>query len=301
MPLFSHNKTADQTAANTAANTGSGRGPASASNQPMSHAEADPLYNNERGSDHMTKGDVAGYHIPGVGMVSSEQAQQMQAVNFQNQGTAGPLATSQPYHDAGMGMGTGHQNSAMPQGGMTQGTGVAPGHVDRDLANQAGSGHGGMGSGTGAGAGAGMAGAGAGAGMAGSGGGMSGAGTGGGGGGNTQQADLPDLQQAKKLERSGKIDKFMGSITGNTNLKNEGLQKQADAAAVRAQTVHLTEAQRLEQEAQMRRGTAVGLGAHPSHAMAPGQMDSGVQPSHGPGMGAPVGAGVGGGQFGGLK
>lgn len=57
MGLFGHHNNAtgtnqDQTALNTQANTGTalgGRGPAVGSNQPTTHAEADPLYNNERG------------------------------------------------------------------------------------------------------------------------------------------------------------------------------------------------------------------------------------------------------------
>lgn len=267
MPLFGHHNTQNDTVANTEAN--SGRGPAVGSNQPM-HAGGDPLYNNDRGlnQENATQGGLAGYHVPG--------------------GTAGPQATSGAYQDGGMGMGQGHQNSAIPQGGMTQGTGVAPGPMDRNLAtNQnnhaVGSGNGmGMGGGTGGGGGMG--------------GGM-------GGGGGMQQANLPDLADAKKLERSGKLDKFIGSVTHNTLLKQEGLEKQADAAAIREQTRHLTEAQRLEQEAQMRRGAAVGMGAHPGHmhAGAPGQLNSGVQPSYGTGTGAPVGGGMGGGAYGGLR
>jgi len=291
MGLFNHHNNAtatnqDQTALNTQANTGTalgGRGPAVGSNQPITHAEADPLYNNERGAnqDNMTQGNLAGYHIPGVGLVSPEQAQQIQAVNFQHQGTAGPQATSGAYQDAGMGMGSGHQNNALPQGGMTQGTGVAPGPVDRNLATNHHHNNNNL-AGTGAGAGMGA-----------------GAGTGGG----MQQASLPNATDAKKLDRSGKLDKMIGSITGNQRLKEEGLQKRADAAAVRQQTVHLSEAQRLEQEAQMRRGAAVGMGAHPSHAFAPGSQSvgQGVQPSYGTGTGAPVGGGVGGGAMGGLK
>lgn len=226
-----------------------------------------------------------------MGLVSPEQARQIQAVNFQHQGTTGPQATSGAYQDAGMGMGSGHQNNALPQGGMTQGTGVAPGPVDRNLAtnhhhnNNLAS----AGAGVGAGAGTGMG---------------AGVGTGTGTGGGMQQASLPNATDAKKLDRSGKLDKMIGSITGNQRLKEEGLQKRADAAAVRQQTMHLSEAQRLEQEAQMRRGAAVGMGAHPSHAFAPGSQQAvgqGVQPSYGAGTGAPVGGGVGGGAMGGLK
>lgn len=48
----------------------------------------------------------------------------MQAVNFESKGTEGPLARHAQFQDSGMGMGTGHQNNAIPQGGLTQGAGV---------------------------------------------------------------------------------------------------------------------------------------------------------------------------------
>jgi len=82
---------------------------------------------------------------------------------------------------------------------------------------------------------------------------------------------MPDLNQAKKLDRSGKLDKVVGTLTGSTKLKQEGLQKRADAAAIRQQTQHLNVAQDLEAQAQMRRAHAVGLGAHPKNVAASGQ------------------------------
>lgn len=119
------------------------------------------------------------------------------------------------------------------------------------------------------------------------------------GGGN-----IPNAAEAKKLERSGKIDKVLGTLTGSAKLKEEGLQKQADAAALREQAHHLNVAQELEAEAQMRRGHAVGIGADPSHATAGGPqqgVNSGIQPSYGTGQGAVTGMGVGGGGYGGIR
>jgi len=56
------------------------------------------------------------------------------------------------------------------------------------------------------------------------------------GGVTSNQGNMPNLAEAKKLDRSGKLDKVVGTLTGSTKLKQYGLQKQADAAAIRQQT-----------------------------------------------------------------
>jgi len=328
MPLFgkSHGN------ANTG-NTGTNAGPGG-----LAGGEVDPMYNNERGTNQdESGGQLAGYHVPGVGLVTTHQAEQMQAINFNNQGTAGPLATNAPYHDAGMGMGTGHQNDAIPQGGMAQGTGVpvegdpmydnSRGHVAKRGAEGAAlggiAGHGGHNGHVGRDAAIGGAGAAAyehehnrhhhnqngNTGGVGAGGvsdnqnNLSNNNNNNNNNNSQQQAALPNLGDANKLEKSAKVDKVIGTLTGNSNKKAEGLQKQAQAAAIKEQVRHLTAAQQLEAEAGHRRSHAVGLGADPSH-VAPGPtqgVNSGVQPSYGTGQGAVSGQGVGGGGFGGLK
>jgi len=310
MPLFGHNN-------NNNNNNNAGAGG-------MSHTENDPTYNNERGlNQDEANGQIAGYMVPGVGLVSAQQAEQMQAVNFEHKGTAGPLATHGQYRDSGMGMGTGHQNNAMPQGGLTQGAGV-PVQGDPMYDNSRGSvaKRGAEGAAVG-----GLAGheghhghTGRDAALVGAGGAAyehehnkhhhnqntqnantGGVGAGGVSSGQHQQSanNMPDLAQAKKLEKSAKMENFIGTLTGNSAKKEEAFEKKAEAAAIRQQVQHLSAAQELEAQAQRARGVAVGAGAHPHVALGPTQgIDSGVQPSYGTGQGAVTGGGVGGGGFG---
>lgn len=128
-----------------------------------------------------------------------------------------------------------------------------------------------------------------------------------GGGGGQQgqgmgQSNMPDLAQAKKLEKSAKMESLIGTLTGNSAKKEEAFEKKAEAAQIREQARHVSAAEELEAEAQRARGVAVGAGAHPSVAAGPTQgVNSGVQPSFGTGQGAVSGMGVGGGGFGGLR
>ncbi|KAG8886866.1 hypothetical protein FRB98_000892 [Tulasnella sp. 332] len=317
MPLFGHNNNNNN---NNTATTGAGtRG--------LARTEVDPMYNNERGPNQdATGGQLAGYMVPGVGLVSAEQAAQMQAINFEQKGTTGPLAAHSQYRDSGMGMGTGHQNNPIPQGGLAQGTGV-PLEGDPMHDNQRGSvaKRGVEGAAVGGLAGheghhghtardAALVGAGGAAYehehnkhhnqnmMQGGNTGATGT-TGGGMGVSSNQGNntnMPDLAQAKKLEKSAKIENIIGTLTGNTAKKEEAFEKKAEAAQIREQVRHLSAAEELEAQAQRARGVAVGAGAHPSVATQ-GGANPGVQPSYGPGQGAPVGGGVGGGGFGGLK
>jgi len=100
-------------------------------------------------------------------------------------------------------------------------------------------------------------------------------------GGNNGPPTMPSEAEAKRLERSGKMDKILGTLIGSTTMKQEGIQKQAEGAALRQQSVQLAAAEQLEAEAQMRRGQAVGYGAHPHHAFPQGPGGAGAGPNLG--------------------
>ncbi|KAH9948656.1 hypothetical protein B0H21DRAFT_820784 [Amylocystis lapponica] len=76
-------------------------------------------------------------------------------------------------------------------------------------------------------------------------------GSGGGGGGG------------RRLE--GKMEYAVGSLVGSQALKNKGVQKEQEAGAIQAQSSEIAEAERLEQEALVRREHAVAHGAHPNN------------------------------------
>jgi len=251
----------------------------------LSRTENDPTYNGERGQDqHAASGQLAGYMVPGVGLVSAEQAQQMQAVNYEHKGHAGPLGNNM---DSGMGMG--HQSNAVPQGGI-QGSSV-PVQGDPMYDNQRGSvaKRGAEGAALGGLAGheghhghAGRDAAALGAGGAAyehehnkhhhnaQAGDTGGVGTGGVSSGADHHqigtSNQPDLAEAKRLEKSAKMEKIIGTLTGNAAKKEDALEKKAEAAAIREQVRHVSNAEELEAQAQRARGVAVGMGAHPSVA-----------------------------------
>ncbi|KAJ7185824.1 hypothetical protein C8R46DRAFT_1288968 [Mycena filopes] len=77
---------------------------------------------------------------------------------------------------------------------------------------------------------------------------------------------------------TGKIEHVIGSIVGSKSLKAKGIQKEQAAHGFKVQGEELAEAERLEQEAGMRRERAVAHGAHPENR-------------HVGGMGAPGGVG----------
>ncbi|KAG8986450.1 hypothetical protein FRB94_005638 [Tulasnella sp. JGI-2019a] len=271
MPLFGQNNTtSNQTQAGS-----------------LARNENDPTYNNERGLDqHAASGQLAGYMVPGVGLVTAQQAAQMEAINYEHKGHGGPLGNN---IGSGTGMGPGHQNNAIPQGGMTQGTNV-PVQGDPMYDNQRGSvakrgaegaalgglaGHQGHHGHTGRDAA--VLGAGGAAyehehnkhhhnAQAGN---TGGVGTGGLSSGTHNQignSNQPDLAEAKRLEKSAKMEKIVGTLTGNTAKKQDALEKKAEAAAIREQVRHISNAEQLEAQAQRARGVAVGMGAHPSVA-----------------------------------
>lgn len=59
---------------------------------------------------------------------------------------------------------------------------------------------------------------------------------------------------------TGKIESALGSAVGSESLQAKGLQKQREAEAIKLQAAELSEAERLEEEARMRRQRAVGHG-----------------------------------------
>jgi len=78
-------------------------------------------------------------------------------------------------------------------------------------------------------------------------------------------------REARSLMRDGKIEKAVGTVLCSTTLKQKGLQKENNAAALMQQSQNIAVAENLEAQAAMHRGNAVGLGAHPQHAVAGGQ------------------------------
>jgi len=111
--------------------------------------------------------------------------------------------------------------------------------------------------------------------------------------GANQPAAVPTQREARHLERTGKIEKAIGSVICSTSLQERGLEKQAQASNISGQHQNLSEAQRLEAEAKLRRGQAVGLGAHPDHALPPGQNGGIAAQGAGVGGGAAVGGNAG--------
>lgn len=60
----------------------------------------------------------------------------------------------------------------------------------------------------------------------------------------------------------GKIEHAIGTMVGSQSLKAKGLQKEQQAQAFKAQSAEISEAERLEHEASLRRERAVGFGTH---------------------------------------
>ncbi|WVQ99847.1 hypothetical protein IAU59_006990 [Kwoniella sp. CBS 9459] len=79
-------------------------------------------------------------------------------------------------------------------------------------------------------------------------------------------AATPSVKEAHKLERKGKMESTVGSLLCNSSLKHKSEAHLAQADHMRMQASELSEAERLEHEAGMRRQRAVGLGADPVHA-----------------------------------
>jgi len=64
---------------------------------------------------------------------------------------------------------------------------------------------------------------------------------------------------------TGKIEHAVGTMIGSQSLKAKGLEKEREATAFKVQGQELSEAERLEREAMMRRERAVAHGAHPDN------------------------------------
>jgi len=73
----------------------------------------------------------------------------------------------------------------------------------------------------------------------------------------------PRDQKTGSLKFQGKLEHTMGALLCNSNLKQKGIMKEEQARAIQQQALHLTEAERLEEEALRRRDRAVQHGAHP--------------------------------------
>jgi len=73
-------------------------------------------------------------------------------------------------------------------------------------------------------------------------------------------------KQANRLERKGKLESTLADLTCSSSLRNKSQNHLAQADHLRMQSSELGEAERLENEAGMRRQRAVGLGADPTHA-----------------------------------
>ncbi|KIP12092.1 hypothetical protein PHLGIDRAFT_124280 [Phlebiopsis gigantea 11061_1 CR5-6] len=64
---------------------------------------------------------------------------------------------------------------------------------------------------------------------------------------------------------AGKVERIIGTMVCSSSLKAKGLQKEQQAAAHQVQNAEISEAERLEQEASLRRQRAVDHGAHPAN------------------------------------
>ncbi|KIO29468.1 hypothetical protein M407DRAFT_21367 [Tulasnella calospora MUT 4182] len=88
-----------------------------------------------------------------------------------------------------------------------------------------------------------------------------------------QPSAYPSDREARHLQRSGKIEKAVGTMLCSTTMKQKGLEKQAQGANIAVQSRELAQAENLEAQAKAMRGHAVGMGAHPNH-MNPGQSNA---------------------------
>ena len=79
-------------------------------------------------------------------------------------------------------------------------------------------------------------------------------------------AAAPAVRQANSLERKAKSESFFGDLFCSRSLKSKAHTHAAQADHLKMQASELSEAERLENEAGMRRQRAVGLGAAPEHA-----------------------------------
>ncbi|KZP00796.1 hypothetical protein CALVIDRAFT_560121 [Calocera viscosa TUFC12733] len=194
----------------------------------------------------------------GVGILQHERNEHPGAGHMGTGTTTGATGTTGHHHHVGRdaalaGAGVGalehhrnHRNAEVANTGTGAGYGNTTGG---GFGNSAGGGYGNSATGTGAG----LAGAGAGTGV--------GAGTG------TANVN-PSNSHAGATHFKGKLQEGLGNLTGNPNMQAKGIANQEQANAERYQTGQISEAQRLEGQAQARRGNAVTSGAHPSHGAA---------------------------------
>jgi len=100
-----------------------------------------------------------------------------------------------------------------------------------------------------------------------------GAGLGAGGmaGGTTSNVN-PSAGHAGGTNLKGKIQEAIGNVTHSQNLQAKGIANQQQAQAEKFQRSEITEAERLEGNAKLRRDNAVASGAHPTHGTAGGAL-----------------------------
>jgi len=92
---------------------------------------------------------------------------------------------------------------------------------------------------------------------------------------------------------AGKVEHAVGSLVGSQALKEKGLQKEQEAVAFKAQSAEISEAERLEKEAMLRRHRAVQQGAHPENGQLGGPTASQEYGNNFSNMGAGGGRGTG--------
>lgn len=87
--------------------------------------------------------------------------------------------------------------------------------------------------------------------------------------GNNDVAPVDHLSSGQRTGKAssttGKMERIAGTVFCNQTLKAKGIQKEQAAHAQAAQRAEITEAERLEQEASIRRQRAVEHGAHPAN------------------------------------
>jgi len=87
--------------------------------------------------------------------------------------------------------------------------------------------------------------------------------------GNNDVAPVEHLSSGQRTgnasSTTGKIERIAGTVFCNQTLKVKGMQKEQQAQVHAAQSAEISEAERLEQEASIRRQRAVDHGAHPAN------------------------------------
>jgi len=86
--------------------------------------------------------------------------------------------------------------------------------------------------------------------------------------GHNKPGQAPTFAQAEKLQKKGATQEKIGHALHLHSMEAKGANKVIEGHQLAAQAGELNQAERLEQEAGMRRDRAVGLGAGPEHGKA---------------------------------